>query len=402
VRAKDAAYLLIPHAGQQIRPRLVQAVVGWFVVDFNARALSGNYSAEQVVRSVGATAASILVDALNARMPQQALGKIAELIGQLGDEATKTRAGERLVAIEVEMETPAYLEWLTGEIRSAMEAAGGEVQERRVAAVAMLNRENFINLGALPAMKHLATEPAVRTRLLSIAETVPAEGDAAPIVERVTERRKKALQALEGNATREHLPRLLALALNEAAPIAVRDYAFDRVGDLRDRSVIPQLWPLVQNAENDQLKKRLRWRAGELVLALGGEGIVNEFLGKLSDERDVHYEPEELVGYATRMSQMTTPPIDTMRRKLRSNEWYIRVIALDFLERRGEASDAAAMGRLNADDTPVVGEGWSRRDPAIPNVGKVAEAAIAAMRERLAQPSEAQEGATEAAPAGGN
>jgi len=37
-RAKDAAYLLIPFAGAEKRDELIDAVVGWYVVDFNQRA----------------------------------------------------------------------------------------------------------------------------------------------------------------------------------------------------------------------------------------------------------------------------------------------------------------------------------------------------------------------------
>lgn len=401
IRAKDAAYILIPHASPAARVQLVEGVVGWYVVDFTGRSLSGDYSVEQVVRSLGATAASKLVDALNSHMPKAALVKIAELVGQLGDDATKERMGTRLVELEREMETDEYLTWLKSEIRNSLteQNPGAEVNEARVATIAKLNQQRFINEGALPAMKHLAGQAAVRARLLELAEAGPPAGATADIVAAVATRRQRALQALEGNATQEHLPRLMALALNDANPIQVRDYAFDRVGDIRSADAIPQLWPMFQEAGNDQLKKRLRWRAGELILAIGGTSIIGEFLSKLPTDRETEYEPEELAGYATRMSQMTPPPTDLMRRQLSSNNWFARVIALRFLERRGVEADAAAMQRLVRDDTAVLGTAWSRMDPAIDKVGKVAEAAIAALRERLAQPEPAAAAAAPEAPA---
>ena len=58
----------------------MNGVVDWYVHDFVGRSLAGNYSVEQIVRSVGAPAASRLVAALSPRMPQQAMVKIAEVI----------------------------------------------------------------------------------------------------------------------------------------------------------------------------------------------------------------------------------------------------------------------------------------------------------------------------------
>jgi len=385
-RAKDAAYLLITHAGPETRAALVDAVVDWYSVDFANRSLAGNYSVEQVVRSIGAPAATRLVNAMNSHQPQQALVKVAELIGQLGDAETKQTAGERLVAIEREMEGQEFFEWLKSQISESLEGSGREADENFINRTALINRENFINQGALPAMKNLASVEAVRNRLLEIATTAPAEDASEPVKISMNLRRQRALQALEGNATEEQLDQLLAIALAEGNPIHVRDYAFDRVGDIRSRSAIPQLWPLVQNAENEDLKKRLRWRAGELVLGIGGAEVVAEFFTKLPTDEEVQYEPEELEGYATRMSQMTPQPVDVVERQLSSRNWFARVIALNFIARRGTAADVSKLEQLRGDETEVVGSGWERRE--VENVGKVAENAITQLRERLTGPEE--------------
>lgn len=399
IRAKDAAYLLIPFCSDAHRGDLIDAVVGWYVVDFGQRALSGNYSAEQVVGSLGARAASILVDALSAQRAKEATVKIAQMIGQQGDDATKARAAERLVAIEREMEGDEFFEWLKGKVREQIQQRSGsqEVNENRVLGVATLNREKFINEGALPAMKFLAGQESVRARLLEIAQTAPAQGAGRAVVAMINARRVNALKALEGNSTEAQLPAFLAIALDDNNPNDVRDYAFDRIGDIRSASAIPRLWPLVQNADNDTNKKRLRWRGGELVLAIGGNGIVAEFLTKLPGDREVQYEPEELEGYATRMSQMTEPPLRLMRRQLRSSHWYARIIALRFLQRRGTEADKRSMRRLLRDNDATVGTSWARLEQ--PTVAKVAEDAIHQLEERLAQPA-APANAAEDAPAG--
>jgi len=386
-RAKDAAYLLIPHANAEARQQLTDAVVGWYAVDFANRSLAGNYSSEQVVRSLGSPAARQLVDGMNAHMPQQALVKVSELISQIGDEETKQAAGERLVAIQREMEGSEFIDWLKTEIQEAME---GEVSDDRVTNIAVVNREKFLNEGALPAMKHLASVDAVRTRLLEVASQAPNPEFPDGAKEAINLRRQKALQALEGNVEEEHLDQVLALALDEDNPINVRDYAFDRVGDIRSRAAIPRLWPLVSNPSNEMLPKRLRWRAGELVLAIGGTEVIPEFLTKLPTANGVKFEPEELEGYATRMSQMTPPPTELVERQLSAPEWFKRVIALRFIERRGSAEDVSKMQRLSSDRAATVGDAWERLE--METVGAVANDAVESLQERLAQPGDDDSG----------
>jgi len=374
IRAKDAAFALIPHAGPQSRKTLTEGVMRWYTVDFNGRSLSGNYSAEQVVRALGAPAATMLVDALNSRVPQQALVKLAELIGQLGDAETKKRAAQKLVAIEAEMYGAPFLDWIKAQIVEQLGAAA-QKEAARIDKAALLNRDKFIDEGAIPAMKHLADQPEITARLLAIA------GDKNPAL---TDRRTRALQALEGKVREEQLTALLALALDPSSPPSVQDYAFDRVGDIRSPAAIAPMWPLVQ----DKDRQRLRWRAGELVLAIGGNAVLAEFFSKLPSAPDVAYEPEELEGYALRMGQMAPLPSSVAAGQLASPDWWDRVIALNFFERKGTLADVPMVSRLLGDNTPVKGKNWG---PGT-TVGKVAKQALDGLRERLGQPQQAPSG----------
>ncbi len=390
VRAKDAAYMVIPYAPEENREELIRSVLRWYSADFEGRSLAGDYSAEQVTRALGAKAASQLVGALDAKMTPAAMIKIAEIIGDNGDTKTKKRAADRLVTIEKEMEKPAFVKWLADEIRASLKASGEPADEARISSLAVFNRENYINQGVLPAMRHLGDQEVVAARLLRIADTKPGANDTKAWVERLNARRATALKALEGHVTRRHLNRLLAIALDSDNTIEVRDYAFDRVGDIHSRSAIPRLWPLVQRVgcaaasctASDKLDKRLRWRAGELVLSLGGPSMIEQFSARLPKVAGIQYEPEELEGYATRMSQMTPPPTSTVIKLLDSQEWWNRVVALRYLERRGGDSDVPAMKRLMSDEVGVAGQGWSELNPPVKKVGQVAEAAIKALRSR--------------------
>ncbi len=366
IRAKDAAYLLIPYASPEAKTKLTNSVVGWYVEDFNGRSLAGNFSAEQVVSSLGSPAAKVLVGGLKARLPQQALVKMAQLIGQVGDAASKKEAGERLVAIEQEMESTEFVKWISDTIQAQQAQAGATLDAARLKAAAELNRDNFINEGAIAAMKALADQPPVKARLLALASV--------PSSEKEDSRRVRALDALENKVDRGDLPQVLALALDKNNPKTVRDYAFDRVGDIRSAEALPSLWPLVAGAEDE----RLRWRAGELVLAIGGPSVVDEFFAKLPAGGE--YTEAELEGYATRMGQMTPLPNEQARRLLSSPNWYARVTAINFFERKGNQDDVKRLEALKSDKAQGKGASWGKK-----TVGDIAEEAVTSAKQRLSQ-----------------
>ncbi len=390
IRAKDASYLIIGWASEAQRTELTNGVVGWFVDDFNGRNLAGAYSAEQVVRALGAPAASRLVDAMTARIPSAALVQIANLIAQIGDAATKTRAAERLVAVEQEIEGAEFGAWLTERFRSQLAERGIERTDAEIAVGVEANRELYINEGALPAMHHLAAEAVVGNRLLAIAQvTTPT----APLTAATLEtRRVTALQAMEGHVRGDQVPALLAMALDQTAPDRVRDYAFDRIADSHDRGVLPQLWPLAtQDGTARRDAWRERWRLGSLLLTLGGRDVVVEWFSRLPSVRGVAYAREELHGYAERLAQMRPEPTDVVRSQLTSADWWDQAIALYYFERVGTEADVPALQRLTTSNTATVGEHWVEHD----TIGKIATDAIEAIRERASSASAA------AAPAGG-
>jgi len=370
IRAKDAAFLLITHAPPQVKSKLTLDVVDWYMQDFNGRSLAGNYSAEQVIRALGSPAAKVLVKGLKAQMPQQALVKMAQLIGQLADPATRKEAGTRIVAIEHEMEGKEFLAWVKQNVVAQADRTGMKLTAKQLDAAVEMNRDDFINNGALPAMKWLSDDPAVKSRLLELAAT-KGKNDASEM------RRVAALAALEGKVGSSDLTTVMGLALDAQNPATVRDAAFDRVGDIKSPAALPQLWPLVSSGGD----ARQRWRAGELVLAIGGAQVVSEFFGKLPSGGE--YPQEELEGYATRMGQMTPMPLAAVREQLSGAAWYNRVIAIRFFERKGSAADVAKLKELAQDKSATKGPRWGKTK----TVGDVAEEAAVSAKQRLAEPA---------------
>lgn len=382
VRAKDAGFLLLPFASTDRRRELSEAVVDWFVVDFNGRSLEGNYTAEQVVRQLGAPGASRLIAAINAHLPQPALVKLAEIVAAVGDAATKERAATRLVEIEREMETPEFLtqlqERLREQLRQQMERGErprAEIPAANVLRAAALNRDSFINIGALPAMKHLNSQRVVQDRLLEMAATAATSEEER---ERMEERRTRALQALEGGVRADQVSALLDIALSDQTPIRVRDYAFDRISDSRDRGALARLWPAFEQRPTDDDGWRLRWRVGTLILSLGGNDIVQDFLNRLTDQP---YAREELHGYGDRISQNRPPPNELMDQQLRSPKWYVRALALYYWEKRAAAEDIERITNLESDAAATDGANWNDQT----TVGLLAQAVARTVRERLTQ-----------------
>jgi HEAT repeat protein len=365
IRAKDAAFLLVTHAPAAVKTQLTADVVSWYMEDFNGRNLAGNYSAEQVIRALGQPAGKELVKGLKARLPPAALVKLSQLIGQVADPQSKREAAAKVVAIHKEMESDAFLAYLKQTIKEQAERGGQKVDAKRLDAIAVTNRNNYINDGAIPAMKWLADEPPVKKRLFEIASNDDLDA----------ERRARALQALEGKVGPGDLSAVMRIALARNSPDQVRDYAFDRVGDIRSPEALKELWPLLSSTEN----AKLRWRVGELVLGIGGGSVVSTFFEKLPP---ADYPARELDGYATRLGQMTPVPMDAVRKQLTSKDWYAQVIAIRFFERKGSGEDVKQIEALKGEATPVKGEDWGKTK----TVGEVAAEAVTGAKQRLGQP----------------
>lgn len=396
VRAKDAAFLILQWGSPENQSTLTDGVIGWFCEDFNGRNLAGSFSAEQVVRGLGARAASRLVEAITARIPSAALVQITNLIAQIGDDATKERAGARLVEVEREMEGAEFGAWLEERFRAQIASQHLERTEEQIHQGVEQNRELYITEGALPAMHNLAEVAVVANRLLEIASiaTVTPPLTAATL----EERRVRGLMALEGHTRPDQVQALLAMALLATNPARVRDYAFDRIGDSHDRAVLPQLWPLAtQDGHASTTAWRERWRVGSLLLTLGGTEVIAEWFTRLPAVENVRYAREELHGYAERLAQMR--PLETVmplvRARLTSARWFDQVIAIYFLERSGGAAELALLQPMTTSTTPTVGEHWEEHS----TIGSIATSAIAAIQERLAD--EAADAAAASAPPAG-
>ncbi len=377
VRAKDVAVYLLDYVKKgedlaDIRNEIIDAVLDWYVADFNGRSLAGQVSAEQVVEQLRGRAAAKLVASLDAKQPPGTIVKLSELIARFGSSKSKQRAAHRLIEIEKEMFSKPYLDWLEAEARKQFEKAGRKPSPKQLKGTVQMTRNMFLADGVYPAMKHLASDPVLSAYLLEIASLTGTDAF-------TNTRRSLALKALVGNVRPEHAEKLVALAIDGKNPPEVRAMAYDLLPETRNKRIVAKLWPIVEDPKVDPQE---RGQAGAVVLTLGGPAILDEFLRRLPSQAETKYDPEELATYAQVASQMSPVPLRKMRRLLTSGHWWTRVIALRFLERRGDASDVARMRKLLSDATPLVGEHWAGRGQK--EVKDVVQAAIKALQARLA------------------
>lgn len=67
---------------------------------------------------------------------------------------------------------------------------------------------------------------------------------------------------------------------------------------------------------------------------------------------------------------------------MNSPQWWNRVIALRYLERRGTEADIPRMQKMVSDGAVVAGEGWSQLEPPTKTVGDVAKSSIDSLKTR--------------------
>lgn len=328
VRAKDAGYVIYQYTSGADQQTLQRALLDWVLVDFNGRFLLGANNTEKIVKTIGAPAAAALVAGITPA--QLAVEKICQLIMELGDPATKLAASAKLV------------------------------ETARAQAASPTGITEYVFLG----MKAVGGRPVVDYILELAAQDPPAEPEAAS---RHSAAQLLGLAALEGHVAVTDADKLADIGLNSHLDLRVRDQAFDRLENLKNPASVARLWPLLEQDD-----KRLRWRAGELIMAIGGPATVPELLRKLPSGRNTEYLPEEIGGYGDRISEMNPVPLDAVRAALTAESWVARLIAVQVIGRRGGPQDLPILQQLVSDNTRITGEGWD----AGATVGKEARAAI--------------------------
>jgi len=418
IKAKDAAYVIlrgegrVSFAGVEDRTTLTNMVLDWVLGDFNSRALAGSYTAEQLVQAIGPSSVERLTAAV--RLEQNAIPvvvEVAKLINGIATPAGKQAAVTRVVSVAQEVEGPAGAPRLSQIAEALLRAANRPTDAASVARAADQLRGQYLTV-LFEAIRTLG-QPNGTEYLLSVASNA-----AAPL-----DRRKMALTAMAGTVTATHTQRLLAIATCGQAPAAadpahhghdpappaapatpcdvdLRGLAVDRVGETRDRAVLPQLFGLFDTANGGAADQGFmyRWKLGEAVIKLGGPTVIPEFMQHLGAPRAAPFAGftfAEINGEAQAIGDLTPPPRAAMRGYLTPNNAVpVRVLAMMFLGVRGEQQDVATLQTYAADPAPVTGVGWDEPQLRLTTVGAVAQRTRTTLEQTLRQGQGGAAGAT--------
>ncbi len=324
VRAKDAAFVLLEFAAAADRTRFEDQLLDWVTADLNLRWLVGDHNTAEIVRGIGARSVPVLLRTIT---PEQRLLKnVCELVRDAGDPPGKLAAATRLA----------------------------EIGQRQIPNVQNPTLEAMAVLGQRPVVDFL----------LGLAENAQV-GDA---------QRTAALEALAGKVGPADVDRLVAIGANERAPADARWEALGLLGDRRDASILPRLWPLLATPE-----KRVRLQVGQLILNLGGPGAVNDFLRRLPATGRTEYHEDEVNQFSSIIANMTPPPLSVIRGTLVADSWIARLLSIRVIRQKGGREDLSILRELEADTTRI--PGWDGT-PA-PTVGREAAEARRQLQGRV-------------------
>lgn len=390
IKAKDAAYVILrgdnhtSFANAEDRTTLANLVLDWVLADFNTRALAGSYTAEQIVQAIGPSSADRLAQAV--AFTEQSIPvvvEIAKLVNGIATSQGKQATTGRLVAVATEIEAPAADRRL-GEIATRLlHAANRPTDAAAVARGVTALRTQYLTV-LFEAIRTLG-QPNGTDYLLTVASNA-----ATPI-----ERRKLALTAMANTVSTSHAQRLLGIVNCAAATpptncdIELRGIAVDRLGETRERAILPQLFGLYDTANGGAADQSftLRWKLGEAIIKLGGATVIPEFVQHLSATRPAPFAGftfAELNGEAQALGDLAPPPRESMRAYLSTNHAVqVRVLAMMFLGIKGEEADLAALQPFTTEATPVTGEGWT--DAQLTTVGAVATRTRTSLQQTLRQ-----------------
>lgn len=297
---KDATFAMLVHepplvSNEKTRADLRTALIKWAQTGFEDRVENGSqqFGLEQMMHFLGPESVKLLPGTISENTSR--LDRIATLVNDVGDDATKAETAKALVALAQKYNSKDWLDAQTKVVKEHNQKNNVKADDSQVAAQVDKIQERRLTEEVFPSMKKVGGRPVVEY-LFSYA----ADGKNPP------ERRKLALAALEGRVEKNNphdLDRLFAIAKNEDNPDAVRDVAFQRMGEFSKEQIVSKLYTLFEPK-----KWKTRWVAGEKVLATMTPKDIPSFLAHLPKSPAVKMGMTEPLSYGGRMKAMEIPP----------------------------------------------------------------------------------------------
>lgn len=337
---KDASFALISQkdsplvADDALKAALSQGLADWAAAAFPERLEDSSqmYAMEQVLRLLKAQGVKGLAPLI---VPGgKKLDRIAELIAELGDDATKGEASKRLVDVAKDLDSDAWYKAKEPLIVAENGKAGyvpcpgdkptpnGPKCYTKAGLKSQIDDHQDAELTRVFGwMKKVGGGPTVDFLLAYAGQNKPEK------------RRAAALSALEGKLDKNNsgqVNAVLAIASANDTPDLVRQIALARVGEMPRALVVERLYSLFAH-EN----WKVRWVAAELVLKMSDATQLDEFFAKLSKVE--HMSLTEPLMYGLRLKDIKGAS-DAVDKYASSGAVQTRLVALGYYYNVGTAA----------------------------------------------------------------
>lgn len=347
---KDITFAMLAHepplvTNKDTKLKLEEALIAWAQTSFETRLENGSqqFGVEQMMRLLGARSVTKLPSLMTVEAYR--VDRMAGLVADIGDAATKLKASEALVAIAKKVESTEWVESQKKFIDEHNKKTNVKASPEQLQGQVTKVQDRKLNEELFPAMKRIGQLP-VTDYLYAFA--------ADP--KRPEERRKLALAALEGKPDKNNpkdLERLFAIVKDEGTPDSVKDIAFMRMGELPKEQIIPKLYMIFEQPK----KWKIRWVAASLVLKTITTKQVPEFMAKLPATSKAKIGMTEGLSYGGLISKMEPPagepkPRDVITPFLTSKSFGAKMAAIGYFY-EGKKADIPALKSLEEDKEPL-------------------------------------------------
>jgi hypothetical protein len=345
---KDAAFSMLSHdpplvADEKSKTDLSAALIKWTQTDFEDRIDNSAqaFGVEQMMRFFGAPAVKGLPPLMTEQ--SQKVDRMAALVADLGDDATKLAASTQLRTLAESIDNPAWIAKQKPLVQEANKRSGANVTDQQLTIQLDKFQEQELTK-VFTSMKKVGGRPVIDYCLKFAANGKNSE-----------ERRKAALAALEGRidkANTADIDAIFSVAKDDSTPDGVRDLAFARLGELPKEQVVPKLYTLFEGK-----KWKVRWVAGQYVLKASTTKGLGEFMHHLPATAAVKMGESEPLLYGQLIAKMDAPsgepkPREAILPYLNAKELGPRMTALAFFY-QGKKADLSVVQSHESDNAPV-------------------------------------------------
>jgi hypothetical protein len=345
---KDAAFAMMSHdpplvSDEKSKADLTAALIQWGQTDFEDRIDNSAqaYGVEQMMRFFGAPAVRNLPPLMTEQSTK--VDRMASLIADLGDAATKEKASVQLVALAQGIDSAAWVAKERPLVEEANKRSGAKITDQQLQQqLDKFQEQELVKI--FTSMRRVGGRPVIDYCLGFAGNSKNSD-----------ERRKAALAALENRIDKSataDIDKVFAIAKDEKTPDTVRDLAFARLGELPKDQVVPKLYTLFAAR-----KWKVRWVSASLVLKTMTTKDIPEFMRHLPPTAAHKMGLAEATTYGPMMAKMKAPsgeptPRDAITPYLASKELGPRLAALGFFY-EGKKADVSVVQSHEGDKAPV-------------------------------------------------